>query len=68
LGKLLCLLPENILLRDRELVLSLLLKNNQSPTSLLKIAKSIDISAMKTTGILEYCLQSIQQLAESTGD
>jgi hypothetical protein len=66
LGKLLCLLPENILLRDRELVLSLLLKNNQSPTSLLKIAKSIDISAMKTTGILEYCLQSIQQLAEST--
>ena len=52
LGKLLCLLPETILLRDRDIVLSLLLKSNQSPTSLLKIAKSIDISTIKTTGIL----------------
>jgi hypothetical protein len=51
-------------LRDRQEVLGLILADSRCAPSLLKIARHIDIDTMKSTGIVDYCLQYVASLAK----
>jgi hypothetical protein len=68
LSEILKWLPEPVLMRDREEVLGLIMRDGRCAPSLLKMARQIEVETIKSTGIVEYCLQYVRSLAEEQPD